>query len=114
MHRTTGQVLQAVPVVAAQQLISRTLPLLERRIDEIIVAKPEAVDLVLSAVQLVDSAGLNWILQTQARLETMGVKMRLIDPSPIMADVLLATRLDSRLTVETSTGTIDTGGATAG
>jgi len=69
-------------------------------LDEVIAGKPGVIDVVLSAVQIVDSAGLNWLLSIQARLETLGIRMRLVDPSPIMADVLLATRLDARFTVE--------------
>ena len=86
--------------MAAQQVIQRTLPALERRLDEVLAGKPEVVDLGLSAVQVIDSSGLNWLLSIQSRLETLGIRMRLVDPSPIMADVLLATRLDARFTVE--------------
>jgi anti-anti-sigma factor len=100
--------MQDFSIIAAQQVIQRTLPALERRLDEILAGKPAVVDVVLSAVQIVDSAGLNWLLSIQGRLETLGVRMRLVDPSPIMADVLLSTRLDARFTVEV------TGGAGAG
>ena len=86
--------------MAAQQVVQRTLPALERQLDEVLAAKPEAIDLVLSAVQVVDSAGLSWLLSMRERLETRGVHMRLVDPSPLMSDVLLATRLDARFTVE--------------
>jgi anti-anti-sigma factor len=96
--------MQSVPIMAAQQVIQRTLPALERRLDEVIAGKPGVIDLVLSAVQIVDSAGLNWLLSIQSRLETLGIRMRLVDPSPIMADVLLATRLDARFTVEVTGG----------
>ena len=97
--------------MAAQQVVQRTLPALERRLDEAIVSKPEAIDLVISAVQIVDSAGLNWLLSMQARLETLGIRLRLVDPSPIMSDVLLATRLDTRFTVESTAETAGAGGA---
>ena len=73
---------------------------MERKLDEVIAGKPGVIDFVLSAVQIVDSAGLDWLMSIQARLETLGIRMRLVDPSPIMADVLLATRLDARFTVE--------------
>jgi anti-anti-sigma factor len=92
--------MNSVPITAAQQIVQRTLPTLERRFDEVIAAKPPIIDLVLAAVQIVDSVGLNWMLSMQARLETLGIRMRLVDPSPIMADILLATRLDARFTVE--------------
>ncbi len=92
--------MQPVSITAAQQIIQRTLPALERKLDEVIAAKPGVIDVVLSAVQIVDSAGLNWLLSIQARLETLGIRMRLVDPSPVMADVLLATRLDARFIVE--------------
>jgi anti-anti-sigma factor len=90
----------SVSITAAQQVTQRTLPALERRLDEVLAAKPDVVDVLLAAVQIVDSAGLNWLLSIQSRLETLGARLRLVDPSPIMADVLLATRLDARFTVE--------------
>jgi len=105
MVRTETPTAQAVP--APQQFIARNLPLLERKIDDAIAGKPEAVDLILSAVQIVDSGALNWILQVQARLETNGTKLRLVELSPVMADVLLATRLDSRLGLNTSAATAE-------
>jgi anti-anti-sigma factor len=92
--------IQSNTILAAQQVVQRTLPTLERRIDDVIAAKPPFVDIDVSHVQIIDSIGLNWLLSLQSRLETLGSKLRLLDPSPIMADVLLATRLDSRLTVE--------------
>jgi anti-anti-sigma factor len=100
MARMADRGMNSVPITAAQQIVQRTLPTLELRFDEVIAAKPPVIDLVLAAVQIVDSVGLNWLLSMQARLATMDIRMRLVDPSPIMADVLLATRLDSRFTVE--------------
>jgi anti-anti-sigma factor len=94
---------ETVPISASQQFIQRTLPVLERRVDEAIAGKLGGLDLVMSNVQIIDSAGLNWLLSVQGRLETLGIRLRLLDPSPIMADVLLATRLDSRFTVEVTT-----------
>jgi anti-anti-sigma factor len=94
------EAMDSVPITAAQQLVQRTLPTLERRFDEVIAAKPPVIDLVLSAVQIVDSVGLNWLLSMQARLETLGIRIRLVDPSAIVADILLATRLDARFTIE--------------
>lgn len=94
--------IDTVPIIASQQMVQRTIPPLERQIDDALAAKPAVIDVVLSGVLLTDSAGLNWLLAVQSRLETMGIRMRLVDPSPIMADVLLATRLDSRFTVEVS------------
>ena len=107
-------VMQAISIAVAQQVLTRTLPLLERKVDEAVVAKPQAVDLLMSNVQIIDSAGLNWILAVQTRLETMGIKLRLVDPSPIIADVLLATRLDSRLTIEHTTGNASGSGGVNG
>jgi anti-anti-sigma factor len=96
--------MDSIPVTAAQQLVQRTLPTLERRFDEVIAAKPPVIDFVLAAVHVVDSVGLNWLLSMQARLETLGIRLRLLDPSPIMADILLATRLDARFTIEHTAG----------
>ena len=85
-----------------QQLLQRTLPTLERRVDDAIAGKPPFVDLDMSPVQIIDSVSLNWLLALQARLELLGSRLRILDPSPVMADVLLATRLDTRLTIETT------------
>ena len=100
-----------MPIVAAQQILQRTIPNLERQFDDAIAAKPAAVDFVVTAVQIIDSAGLNWLLSCNGRLETMGIKLRLVDPSPTMADVLAATRLDTRFLVLNSQ---DTGGGANG
>jgi anti-anti-sigma factor len=102
--RTVDRGMQSISIMAAQQVVQRTLPALERQLDEVIAGKPGVIDLVMSAVQIVDSTGLNWLLALQARLETLGIRMRLVDPSPVMADVLLATRLDARFTVEVTGG----------
>jgi anti-anti-sigma factor len=104
MVREESHPLQAATVAAAQQIVARTISLLERKIDDAAASKPEAIDLALSAVQIIDSAGLNWLLATQARLEAQGTKLRLVDLSPIMADALLATRLDTRLVVPSKNG----------
>ena len=104
MVRQAGPGMHVVSVTAAQQLTQRTLPTLERRVDEAIHEKPEAIDFIMSAVQIVDSAALNWLLSLLARLETLGIRLRIVDPSAIISDVLLATRLDSRFTVVVSTG----------
>ena len=104
MVRQAGPGMHAVSVTAAQQLTQRTLPTLERRVDEAIHEKPEAIDLMMGAVQIVDSVALNWLLSVAGRLETLGIRLRLVDPSAVMSDVLLATRLDSRFTVDVRTG----------
>lgn len=89
----------SVPIIVPQQIVQRTIPPMELRVDEAIAGKPAVIDMILSNVLLIDSAGLNWLLSVQSRLETMGIHMRLLDPSPIMADVLLVTRLDSRFAI---------------
>jgi anti-anti-sigma regulatory factor len=86
-------------ITAPQQILQRNIPTIERQFDDAVAAKATVVDFVLSAVQIVDSAGLNWLLSCQGRLESMGMKLRMVDPSPLMADVLLATRLDTRFLV---------------
>jgi anti-anti-sigma factor len=106
--------METVPIIASQQIVQRTVSSLERNVDDAIVGKPEVVDLILSSVLLVDSAGLNWLLSVQSRLQTMGIRLRLMDPSPIMADVLLATRLDSRFTVEVTGISENHGNGTGG
>ena len=93
---------QSVAVLAPQQFLQRSIPTLERKIDDAIAGKPAHVDLQLAQVQVVDSATLNWILQVLARLDSMNIRLRMLDPSPVMVDVFLATRLDSRLTIVSS------------
>jgi len=104
MVRMLDPGMQAVPVTAPQQIVQRTVPTLERQVDDALGTAGQGVDLILSQVQIVDSSGLNWLLQTQARLETLGKKLRLVDPSPIFSDVLVATRLEQRFNIMTSTG----------
>jgi anti-anti-sigma factor len=95
--------IQCVAVIpAAQQVVQRNLPALERRLDDAISSKPTIIDFAMSSVQVIDSASLDWLLAVATRLETAGIKMRLLDPSAVMADALLATRLDSRFVIETS------------
>jgi len=96
--------MQAVPINAPQQIVQRTVPTLERQMDDAIAGAGQGIDLILSQVQIVDSAGLNWLLQTQARLVTLGKKLRLVDPSPIFSDILVATRLEQRFSIMTSSG----------
>ena len=114
MVRNADPGIQAVLISAPQQIVQRTISVLERKLDDAIITKPAAIDLVLSAVQIVDSGGLNWLLGAQSRLETLGIRLRLVDPSAIMADVLLATRLDSRFTVEVTGQVATTSGSAAG
>lgn len=92
--------MQAIAVIAPQQIMQRTIPTLERQLDDAAAGKPGAVDLVLKPLQMIDSAGLNWLLGMQTRLETMGTTLRLVDPSAVMVDVLIATRLDVRFKVQ--------------
>ncbi len=99
MVRNADPGTQAIPINAPQQVTQRTIAPLEREIDDAIAAKQPIVDISLAQVETIDSSGLNWLLSVQGRLETVGLKLRLIDPSPLMVDVLLATRLDSRFTV---------------
>ena len=93
---------QAVPVVLPQQVVQRTIPTIERLVDDAVASRPAAVDLVSNGVQVVDSAGLNWILSILGRLETLQIRLRIVNPSSIFADALMATRLDGRLTIQTS------------
>jgi anti-anti-sigma factor len=106
--------LQAIPVMAPQQVVQRSIPTLERQIDDAVAARPACLDLVVSAVQIIDSAGLTWLLALHARLETLNVRLRLVNPSSIVADALLATRLDARLTIQNTGAAQDGGGYARG
>ena len=97
--------LEAHKIVAPSSLNQGNLAAMERQVDQALLRKPEAVWVELSAVQSVESAGLEWILMAQSRLAIQGIQLILRNPSPIMADILIATRLDSRFMV------VPTGGA---
>ncbi len=89
-------------VLASQQISSQTITALERQIDDAIHRKPDVVNLNLAGVQTIDSAGLNWLLATQTRLGGHGIQLTLQDPSALLHDVFLATRLDSRFKISCS------------
>jgi anti-anti-sigma factor len=91
--------MDAITITAPQQVTQRTIPALERQIDDAVAGRPAFVDVALGQVQVIDSAALNWLLAVQARLDTLGSRLRLASPSPIVADVLAATRLDTRFPV---------------
>jgi len=93
---------QVVPVHLPQHVVQRTIPTIERLVDDAIASRPGVIDLAGGAVQIVDSAGLNWLLAISVRLETLQIRMRIANPSSILADALLATRLDGRLTIQNS------------
>jgi anti-anti-sigma factor len=95
-----------VQIALPQQVTVKTLPLLERQVDDAI-ARRACLEMLCAAVQIVDSAGLNWLLSARARMEVAGLGMKLMDLSAVMADVFLATRLDSRFTILC---TVPTGG----
>src|SRR4051812_1654664 len=104
MVRNLEATASCMQLMAPQQISQRTLATFERQVDDAITQKAESVGLNLSAVQIIDSHGLNWLLGTLARLTTCGIQMHLVNPSPIMNDVLLSTRLDARFTIHRSPG----------
>lgn len=112
MVRNSDPGMHAVPITAADQIVQRTIPLLERDVDNAIGTKPLAIDLVLAPVQIIDSAGLNWLIGLQNRLESLGMRLRIMDPSPVVSDIFLATRLAARFTIH-NTAT-ETGGPVGG
>jgi anti-anti-sigma regulatory factor len=99
MQHNMVTLMETAPIIAPQQIVQRTIPALELHVDDAVAAKPAVVDMILAGVLIIDSAGLNWLLAVQSRLETLGLRLRLLDPPPIISDVLLATRLDSRFTI---------------
>jgi len=82
-----------------QQVTQRSIPLIERQVDDLLARCATSIELACPAVQIIDSLGLNWLLSTKARLDAAGVALKLVALSPIMADILAATRLDSRFTI---------------
>jgi anti-anti-sigma factor len=99
---TTATVPQTVQILAPQQVVQRSIPTLERQVDDAVASRPQTIDLVVSAIQVVDSAGLNWMVALLQRLETLNIRLRLVNPSSIMSDALMATRLDARFTIQNS------------
>jgi anti-anti-sigma factor len=94
----------ALQITLPQQLSVRTIPLLERQLDDAFAKRSQAVELLAAAVQIVDSAGLNWLLTAKTRLDALGSALKIFDPSPILSDAFTATRLDSRFTIAHSNG----------
>ncbi|HUO07370.1 MAG TPA: STAS domain-containing protein [Phycisphaerae bacterium] len=89
----------AALIDAPQQISQRTVNGIDRDLDEAITQRAPNVALNLSATQIIDSAGLNWLLNAQSRLAASNITLHLVAVPPIVVDILLATRLDSRFTV---------------
>jgi anti-anti-sigma factor len=94
----------AVTIIAPQQISQRTINGIDRQLDDAITQRVGVVDLNVSATQIIDSAGLNWLLNAQSRLAATNMRLQLVGVPAILQDVLLATRLDSRLTVVAAEG----------
>src|SRR4051812_47179927 len=86
----TGPALQ---IALAQQISVRTIPLLERQLDDAFAQRASSVELIAGSVQVVDSAGLNWLLNAKTRVEALGASFKINDPSPVLIDAFTATRL---------------------
>ena len=89
----------SVQITLPQQITVRTLPLLERQVDDAIGQRAGVVEMLAGGVQVADSAGVNWLLTARARGGGAGGGLKLVDPSAVLLDILLATRLDSRFVV---------------
>ena len=89
----------ALQIILPQQITVRTIPLLERQLDDALAQSASSVEMIAGPVQIVDSAGLNWLLTAKTRLETAAQMLKIVDPSPIVIDAFTATRLDSRFTL---------------
>jgi len=90
-------------IVSAPQHMTQTcLGSMDQQIEHALTEKASAILMDLSSLQAVDSASLNWLLQTQTRLALLKIELRIHNPSEIAHDVLLATRLDSRFTITTT------------
>lgn len=78
-------------------LVENSLGALDHQIVQAMLQKPVALALDCSAIQAVDSAGLNWLLAVQSRLTMQSIAFFIQAPSPILTSIFLATRLDQRL-----------------
>jgi anti-anti-sigma factor len=96
----------ALQTTLPQQITLRTIPLLERQVDDALAQRASSVEMFAAPVQIVDSAGLNWLLSAKARLEAANCTLKIVDPSPIVIDAFTATRLDSRFTLVHSSGSL--------
>ena len=95
-----------VVITPPQQMSQRSLTLLERQLDDAIAQRASAVDMPLNSVQVIDSAGLNWLLNAKARLEVAGIPLHLMNLSDIVKDIFVATRMDSRFTIQQTPATV--------
>lgn len=89
----------AAVITAPQQISQRTMATLERQVDDAIAQRAAAVHIYLAATQSIDSAGLNWLVNTHNRLTVAEIPLRLVEVPAIISDIFLATRLDTRLTI---------------
>jgi anti-anti-sigma factor len=94
----------AVTIIAPQQITQRTVNGIDRQLDDAITQRVGVVQLNLSGTLIVDSAGLNWLLNAQSRLAATEIRLQLEEVPAIVQDILLATRLDSRLTIVRAEG----------
>ncbi len=104
MVRNVEPELRPAVIAAPQFITQRTLGNLERLMEQAIAEKPDVIDMALGNVQGIDSAGLGWLVGVQERLSGLGMKLRLADPTELIQDILMATRLDTRFAVHCTTG----------
>jgi anti-anti-sigma factor len=98
MALNADSTLHAILIAAPQQFNARAINALDRQIDEAIAQHIPSLDFDMLAVESVDSAALNWLLDTQKRLTASNISLRLINVNPLGQDILISTRLDSRFT----------------
>jgi anti-anti-sigma regulatory factor len=73
-----------------------SLGTIDRLMDTALAGNPELLKVDLSRINTVDSAALNWLLATQTRLAGLSIQMILQNPSALITDVLVATRMENR------------------
>jgi anti-anti-sigma regulatory factor len=100
MGRQSDATAQAILITAPPQFNARALGLLDRQVDDAISQHFLFVDLDMVGVELLDSAALNWLLTTQDRFNASEISLRLIKVGALVADILLATRIDGRFTIQ--------------
>jgi anti-anti-sigma regulatory factor len=85
-------------------LSQNNLAALERQVDSVLSTGPSIVAVDVSNIDAAESAALEWLCALQNRIITNNAKMVLRKPSPVMRDILIATRLDHKFQIETATG----------
>lgn len=94
---------KSTAVQVPMQFTQPTLSVLDRMLETVIRERAAVVALDFSKVSQVDSAALNWLLALQDKVHANEGRVQINNPSDLMHDALLATRLETRFPIEVTT-----------